>query len=263
MLGPFAVDLQPKLGHLFPTKLLIKEVSQKSGWGMLQLSNEDQTVSLQIEPKEVTPLDRDFFGPIHDESVMAAMAQIPRDRFVPEQYLAFAYDDRPLPIGLGQTISQPFMVALMTELLELKAGDRVLEIGTGSGYQTAILAQLVQSVYTVEIIEQLSERAHKLLDSLELTNIHYQVADGYKGWKEQAPFDAIIVTAAAVDIPPQLLEQLVDGGRLVIPLGAVDEVQTLWKLKRKGEGWLRENHGPVRFVPFTRSPSNSSNSGKH
>lgn len=193
-----------------------------------------------------------FSEPIHDEKVLAAMENIPRDAFVPREYQAWAWEDRPLPIGHQQTISQPFIVALMAKLLALKPTDRVLEIGTGSGYQTAILAQLVQDVYTIEVIAALSERACNVLSSLNLKNVHYRIADGFWGWAKYAPYDAIIVTAAADAIPPPLLEQLTNGGRMVIPLGAPNTVQTLWKITRDEEGYIQENHGPVRFVPFTR-----------
>lgn len=194
----------------------------------------------------------EFTEPIHNQNVLAAMANIPRDAFIPEEYREWAYEDRPLPIGHRQTISQPFIVALMTELLELKPTDRVLEIGTGSGYQTAILAQLVKKVYTIEVIEALSIGAQTVLSSLNLKNIHFRIADGYWGWAEQAPYDAIIVAAASEEIPQPLLEQLIDGGRLVIPLGAPNTIQTLWKATRDGDAYIQENHGAVRFVPFTR-----------
>lgn len=194
----------------------------------------------------------DFSEPIHDENVLKAMNNIPRDAFVPEKYRDWAFEDRPLPIGHEQTISQPFIVALMTELLELKPTDRVLEIGTGSGYQTAILAQLVKEVYTIEVIDALSEGAQKILSTLKLKNIYFRVSDGFWGWEEEAPFNAIIVAAASEDIPPPLLEQLTDGGRLVIPQGEPNEVQTLWKIVRDGESYIQQNHGLVRFVPFVR-----------
>jgi protein-L-isoaspartate(D-aspartate) O-methyltransferase len=193
-----------------------------------------------------------FTKPIHDQNVLAAINHLPRDRFIPEEFQWLAFEDRPLPIGHQQTISQPFIVALMTELLELKATDRVLEIGTGSGYQTAVLAQLVNEVYTIEVIEALSEGAREVLSSLQLQNIHYRVADGYWGWEEYAPYEAIIVAAASEEVPPPLLEQLADGGRLVIPLGLPGEVQTLWKFTRDGRSFQSETHEAVRFVPFTR-----------
>lgn len=189
---------------------------------------------------------------ITDQRVLAAMAKVPRHEFVPEEYLFAAYEDRPLPIGYGQTISQPYIVALMTELLELKENDRVLEIGAGSGYQAAILAELVKSVYTVEIIGELAAQAEKTLRALGYKNVKFKTGDGYFGWPEESPFDAIIVTAAPEEVPPPLWEQLAEGGRMVIPLGPPHGVQTLWKYTKEGEDFIAENHGWVRFVPFTR-----------
>ena len=156
---------------------------------------------------------------IQDERVVSAMRKVERHRFVPESLYSMAYDDGPLGIGEGQTISQPYIVALMTELLALQGQEKVLEIGTGSGYQTAILAHLANEVYSIEILEPLAERAEELLSRLGLTNIHIRCADGYEGWKEEAPFDAIIVTAAPQEVPPQFIQQLKTGGRLVIPVG--------------------------------------------
>ena len=189
---------------------------------------------------------------ITDQRVLAAMAKVPRHEFVPEEYLFAAYEDRPVPIGCGQTISQPFVVALMTELLELQESDRVLEIGAGSGYQAAILAELVKDVYTVEIIAELAARAEKTLRALGYTNVKFKTGDGYSGWPEESPFDAIIVTAAPEEVPPPLWEQLAEGGRMVIPLGPPHGVQTLWKYTKQGKDFVAENHGWVRFVPFTR-----------
>src|SRR6185437_3645873 len=153
-------------------------------------------------------------------SVAAAIGKVERHRFVPAWLTAFAYLNRPLPIGHGQTISQPSIVALMTDLLKIKAGDSVLEIGTGSGYQAAVLAEIVKSVYSIEIIEPLKKQAAKRLESLGYTNVKVKVSDGYYGWPEAAPFDATVVTAAASHIPPPLIRQLKSGGRMVIPLGA-------------------------------------------
>ncbi|NLZ44936.1 MAG: protein-L-isoaspartate(D-aspartate) O-methyltransferase [Clostridia bacterium] len=189
---------------------------------------------------------------IRDKRVLAAMEKVPRHEFVPEEHLFAAYDDRPLPIGYGQTISQPYIVALMTELLELEESDRVLEIGAGSGYQAAILAELVRNVYTVEIIEELAARAEKTLQALGYKNVQFKTGDGYFGWPEESPFDAIIVTAAPEKVPPPLWEQLAEGGRMVIPLGPPHGVQTLWKYTKQGKDFVAENHGWVRFVPFTR-----------
>lgn len=189
---------------------------------------------------------------IKDQDVLAALDRVPRHEFVLEDDLNRAYDNIPLPIGYGQTISQPYIVALMTELLELKKNDKVLEIGTGSGYQAAILAELVEEVYTIEIIEPLAERTRKKLAALGYKNIYFKIGDGYFGWEEKAPFNAIIVTAAPEEIPASLQQQLAEGGRLVVPVGPSGMVQTLWKYTKKGDTFLVENHGLVRFVPFTR-----------
>jgi len=191
---------------------------------------------------------------VSDPEVLEAMRSVPRHRFVPADYLEFAYDDNPLPIGYGQTISQPYMVALMTELLDLAPGEKVLEIGTGSGYQAAILAVLGGlEVYSVEIIPELAESAAARLQELGYTNVQVASADGYFGWAEHAPFDAIVVTAAPDHLPAPLAEQLVPGGRLVIPLGPQGGFQTLWKFVSE-EGELKAyNLGWVTFVPFTGS----------
>ncbi len=171
---------------------------------------------------------------------------------MPEHLQAYAYDDRPLPIGLGQTISQPYIVALMTQALELTPDTKVLEIGTGSGYQTAILAELAKEVYTVEVRPELQERAKKILEELGYTNIHYRVGDGWEGWPEEAPFDAIIVTAAAAEWPQALINQLAEGGRMVIPIGREDWNQTLWLVTKIDGNLIKESLGPVRFVPLIK-----------
>lgn len=184
---------------------------------------------------------------IKDERVLKAMLKVPRHLFVDEALRDQAYGDFPLPIGEGQTISQPYIVALMTEALELKGNERVLEIGTGSGYQTAILAELALWVYTIERFPTLLERAKKVLKELGYKNISFKLDDGTLGWKEAAPFDAIIVTAASPDIPPPLVEQLAEGGRIVIPIG--DEFsQTLIKGVKKGGKLHTKALEPVRFV---------------
>ncbi len=187
---------------------------------------------------------------IKDERVLAVMEKVPRHAFVPDDYISQAYADHPLPIGYGQTISQPYIVALMTELLELQAGDKVLEIGTGSGYQAAVLAELVDEVWTIEIIPELAEQAADRFASSGYDNIHVRTDDGYYGWPEQAPFDAIIVTAAPDHIPQPLLQQLTDNGRLVVPVGPPGGYQTLWQLVREGEDVKAFNLGGVRFVPL-------------
>jgi protein-L-isoaspartate(D-aspartate) O-methyltransferase len=192
--------------------------------------------------------------PVFSAQVMAAMAKVPRHRFVPASYGALAYIDRPLPIGHGQTISQPYIVALMTELLDLKAGDAVLEIGTGSGYQAAVLAELVASVYSIEIIEPVGKNAAALLQQLGYANIRTRIGDGYNGWPEYAPFDAIIVTAAAAQVPPALVAQLKPGGRMVIPVGGPGEVQVLQVMVKRADGSISTQRSlPVRFVPLTRN----------
>ncbi|NPB09866.1 MAG: protein-L-isoaspartate(D-aspartate) O-methyltransferase [Thermodesulfobacteria bacterium] len=184
---------------------------------------------------------------IRDPRVLAAMRKIPRHLFVDEALKDQAYGDYPLPIGEGQTISQPYIVALMTEALELKGPEKVLEIGTGSGYQTALLAELADEVYSIERYPSLAHRAKRLLEKLGYRNVHIKVGDGTKGWPEAAPFDAIIVTAAGPKIPEPLIEQLKDGGRLVMPVG--DEwSQYLIKITKKGDKLFKENLGAVRFV---------------
>lgn len=188
---------------------------------------------------------------IKDERVLAAMAKVPREEFVPADQRADAYQDGPLPIGYDQTISQPYIVAFMTEQLRLKSTDRVLEIGSGSGYQAAILAALVAEVYTIEIIEPLAKAAEATLQRLGYNNVHLKVGDGYKGWPEEAPFDAIIVTCAPDKVPQPLVDQLKDGGRMVIPVGE-RFAQQLYLLEKKN-GQLKESATlPVRFVPMLR-----------
>jgi len=188
---------------------------------------------------------------IKEERVLAAMAKVPREEFVPADARPSAYEDGPLPIGYDQTISQPYVVAFMTEQLRPKASDRVLEIGSGSGYQAAILAELVTSVYTIDIIEPLAKSAEATLQRLGYNNVHIKVGDGYKGWPEEAPFDAIIVTCAPEKVPQPLVDQLKDGGRMVIPVGE-RFAQQLYLLEKKN-GQLKESVTlPVRFVPMLR-----------
>jgi protein-L-isoaspartate(D-aspartate) O-methyltransferase len=188
---------------------------------------------------------------IRDSRVLDAMREVPRHLFVPEEIRHMAYQDSPLPIGLNQTISQPYIVALMTQLAEPRAGDRAFEVGTGSGYQAAVLSRLVGEVYTVEIIEPLADRARTVLEEVGYENVHVRAGDGYAGWPEEAPFDIILVTAAAPRVPEPLVEQLREGGRLVIPVGAPAAVQQLILLRKEG-GRLRERRViPVRFVPMT------------
>ncbi len=194
---------------------------------------------------------------VRDARVLEAMRQVPRHRFVPESLVRDAYDDRPLPIGYGQTISQPYIVAKMTELVETRKEDRALEIGTGSGYQAAVLAQLVAEVDTIEIIEPLGRAARARLEALGYKNVHVRVGDGYYGWPEKAPFDCIVVTAAANHIPPPLVEQLKPGGRMVIPVGNPFQPQMLVEVTRGAQSPRDiqvRNIMPVAFVPLTGGP---------
>ena len=187
-----------------------------------------------------------------DERVLAAVGRVPRHEFVPDPLKPRAYENRPLPIGGGQTISQPFIVALMTDLLRLKPGDRVLEVGTGSGYQAAVLAELVDHVYTIEIDPELGRRAAATLSRLGYSRVMTRVGDGYHGWREHAPFDAVIVTAAPSSIPPPLLAQLKPGGRMVIPVGDVFAVQSLMLVTKQPNGRIAvQEILPVAFVPLT------------
>ncbi len=187
---------------------------------------------------------------IGDERVLSAMAQVPRHLFVPDGERRQAYEDHPLPIGSGQTISQPYIVALMTSLLGLTPQSRVLEIGTGSGYQAAVLSRLAAEVYSVEIVPDLAARALGTLARLGYDNIHVRIADGYRGWSEAAPFDAIVLTAAPAAVPQPLLDQLKPGGRMVLPVGGID--QDLVLMTKGADGSLkRQTVLPVRFVPMT------------
>ncbi|WP_113924347.1 protein-L-isoaspartate(D-aspartate) O-methyltransferase [Cognataquiflexum aquatile] len=201
----------------------------------------EQMVKNQIEARGIT-----------DPEILRSMRKVPRHLLVPEDQREYAYEDRPLPIGEGQTISQPYIVAYMTDLIDPKKYMKILEIGTGSGYQAAVLAEMVEEVYTIEIVENLEKRAKKDLDNLGYTNINFRIGDGYQGWKEQSPFDAIIVTAAAEKVPQPLIDQLKEGGKMVIPVGPEGKVQDLILLE-KSKGQIKTtNLGPVRFVPFTR-----------
>jgi protein-L-isoaspartate(D-aspartate) O-methyltransferase len=185
--------------------------------------------------------------------VLDAMRKVPRHEFVPSHLRPLAYEDRPLPIGLGQTISQPYIVALMTELAQVDPGDVVLEIGTGSGYQAAVLSVLAARVYSIEYLEQLGTSARQRLGDLKYQNVQVRIGDGYKGWPEHQPFDAILVTAAAQEIPKPLIEQLKPGGRLVIPVGQQSEAQSLQVLEKDASGRTKQWEViPVRFVPLIR-----------
>ena len=189
---------------------------------------------------------------IHHRATLKAMRKVERHLFVPPKFQRNAYDDSPLLIGYNQTISQPYIVGYMTQMLQPKEGQRILEVGTGSGYQAAVLAEIVDKVYTIEIVKELGDRSKKLLHQLGYNNVEVIIGDGYQGLESQAPFDGIIVTAAADQIPPPLIKQLKEGGRMVIPIGSPSSVQMLVLVtKRNGKVTQREL-SPVRFVPFTR-----------
>jgi protein-L-isoaspartate(D-aspartate) O-methyltransferase len=187
---------------------------------------------------------------IEDARVIAALREVPRHRFVPDAEQAWAYDDHPLPIGHGQTISQPYVVALMTEAIRPRPTDRVLEIGTGSGYQAAVLSLLVKDVYSIEIVEPLGRAAAERLEVLGYTNVHVRVGDGYRGWPEESPFDAIVVTAAPAEIPQALVDQLAEGGRMVVPVGT--DYQELIMVTKSGGKVSKRMLTPVRFVPMVK-----------
>ena len=191
---------------------------------------------------------------VNEERVLAAMNKVPREQFVPEHLRAASYTDQPLPIGYDQTISQPYIVAFMTEQLRPQPQNRVLEIGTGSGYQAAILAELVAEVYSIEIIEPLAKQAEATLQRLGYKNVHVKVGDGYKGWLEHAPFDAVIVTCAPDHVPKPLIDQLKEGGRMIIPVGGFGD-QDLYLLEKKDGQLERRAVSPVRFVPMTGEAS--------
>ena len=189
---------------------------------------------------------------IHEPNVIQVMKTVPRDRFVLEKHRALAFSDQALPIGENQTISQPYVVAFMTQALTLKHSDKVLEIGTGSGYQTAVLSSIAKSVYTIEVIQMLLDRAWFVLSSLNFSNIYIKCSDGRLGWKEHAPFDKIIVTAASGDIPPSLIDQLADNGKMIIPIGRQHWSQDLVLIKKQGKRIIKDKLLPVRFVPLIK-----------
>ncbi|AJR02225.1 MULTISPECIES: protein-L-isoaspartate(D-aspartate) O-methyltransferase [Hafnia] len=205
-----------------------------------------------VDRRVLTLLQQLMQQGIGDERVLKALAEVPREKFIDEAMSHKAYDNTALPIGLGQTISQPYMVARMTELLRVGPEAKVLEIGTGSGYQTAVLAHLVQHVFSVERIKSLQWQAKRRLKQLDLHNVSTRHGDGWQGWASRGPFDAIIVTAAPPEIPEALLAQLADGGRLVLPVGEFDKTQHLRCVQRRGNDFLVESIEPVRFVPLVQ-----------
>jgi len=209
-------------------------------------SSQENPAAARMVDQQLRPHD------IVDPRVLAAMREVPRHRFVPPERAAEAYDDTPLPIGYGQTISQPYIVAYMTQALELEPGHRVLEIGTGSGYQAAVLARIAKEVYTIEIVPELAARAAGTLRELGYGHVHVREGDGYAGWPEHAPFDRIIVTAAPDHVPQPLVDQLAVGGRLVIPVGDVRQQMAI--LTKTKDGVVERRTIGVRFVPLTRKP---------
>ncbi len=192
---------------------------------------------------------------IQDTRVLEAMARVPRHRFVPDDQQANAYTDQALPIGYGQTISQPYVVAFMTEALKVAPTDTVLEIGTGSAYQAAILGELAREVYTIELVPELAERAAATLKEMGYENVHVRAGDGYAGWPEHAPFSKIIVTAAPEEVPPRLVEQLAEGGIMVLPVGPQSGAQEIRILTKTERGLETERSLPVRFVPMVKPPA--------
>jgi protein-L-isoaspartate(D-aspartate) O-methyltransferase len=246
--------------------LLVLQARKAAPSAVLPIATDAQTVSASpVAPTTGTPESRDQYARarfamvqdqilargVQDQAVLDAMLRVRRDLFVPAEYLSQAYADHPLPIGYGQTISQPYIVGLMTEVLKIKPGDKVLEIGTGSGYQAAVLADMGAEVYSIEIIPELARQAEKRLQDLGYGGVHVLSADGYYGWPENAPYDAIIVTAAPDHLPQPLAGQLRDGGRLVVPIGPLGAFQTLWLFEKQGTELQATNLGGVSFVPLT------------
>ncbi|HEY0503582.1 MAG TPA: protein-L-isoaspartate(D-aspartate) O-methyltransferase [Lysobacter sp.] len=220
-----------------------------STWGVPAQESRDPYAG---ERRELVDELRDYGGARIDREVLQALGRVPRHEFVPATQRRHAYDNRPLSIGYGQTISQPYIVALMTTLAQPKRGQKILEIGTGSGYQAAVLAEAGAQVHTIEIIEPLARTAAQRLRALGYRDVETRVADGYYGWKERAPFDAIVVTAAASSVPPPLVAQLKPGGRMVIPVGSSFFTQTLMLVEKSADGRVRTRQIlPVRFVPLT------------
>lgn len=216
--------------------------------GIMQIADDDYSQ----QRNEMVKSQISWRGVKH-KATLVSIANVERHRFVPKSVESYAYSDRPLPIGYGQTISQPYIVAYMTEKLEPKPEDTVLEIGTGSGYQAAVLGNIVKDVYTIELVPELCKAAKERLERLGYANVNVKNSDGYFGWNEHAPFDSIIVTCAAGYIPPPLINQLKDGGKMIIPVGSPFSVQWLMMVEKNGEEIITRKLIPVRFVPFRRS----------
>ncbi|GAP70158.1 protein-L-isoaspartate(D-aspartate) O-methyltransferase [Bacteroidales bacterium 6E] len=200
--------------------------------------------------EEMVRLQLEYRG-ISDSKVLEAFSNVPRDAFVPLEYRRYSYADQPIPIGEGQTISQPYIVAYMTEVLQVRPNEKVLEIGTGSGYQAAILAEMDVEVFSIEVNEILADRARIILENLGYKKINLKTGDGYEGWEEHAPFDAILVTCSPASVPPKLKEQLAEGGRMIIPVGLQNSVQYLYLLEKQKGKIRQKSVMPVRFVPMT------------
>jgi len=226
-----------------PGEAAFSDIRQKQRESMVEaIENDVRETSLYLNRESL------------NEQVLEVLSRVPRHEFVPSDQKSYAYQNRPLPIGHGQTISQPYIVAIMTDLLKLQPRQRVLEIGTGSGYQAAILAELVNKVFTIEIIEPLGREASNRLQRLGYNNVETKLGDGYYGWEQQAPFDAIVVTAAASHVPPPLMQQLKPGGRMIIPVGGRFSVQQLLLVEKNSQGRIITRQIlPVRFVPLTGS----------
>ena len=226
-------------------QVLILAAIAAAGYGQKPTSVSDRAPGQQMVQRQLRARE------ISDQRVLAAMVKVPREEFVPSNLRGASYEDRPLPIGYGQTISQPYIVAFMTEQLRLSKNHRILEIGTGSGYQAAILAELAAEVYSIEIVEPLAKIAEATLQRLDYKNVHVKAGDGYQGWPERAPFDAVIVTCAPDHVPQPLIDQMKEGGRMIIPVGGGLGYQQLYLLEKKNGKLQRRAVLPVRFVPMT------------
>jgi len=237
----------------FSRTLLLIATGLVSGSACGQSNYESQRQTMIEELRDTSRASEEYGAPPISERTLAVLGQVPRHEFVPDEQKRYAYENRPLSIGARQTISQPYIVALMTDLAQVTKDDTVLEIGTGSGYQAAVLSELAGRVYTIEIVEMLGRRAANTLERLGYNNVTARIGDGYAGWPDQAPFDAILVTAAPEEVPEPLIEQLAVGGRMVIPVGAENEVQILRVLTKEEDGLVTVSSViAVRFVPLTR-----------